>query len=216
MEIPETAPQPFFEVSTATLAHYERVADSFRESTRDHDVTQNIDTLLRHLSGNPPLDILDLGCGPGRDLREFVRRGHRPVGLDGSSRFVAMARAESGCEVWQQDLLALNLPAGRFDGVFANAVLFHVPTKALPTVLACLFGTLRAGGVLFSSNPRGNNVEGWSGERYGVWHDLQAWRGFLTRTGFIELEHYYRPPGLPRDQQPWLATVWRRPGGVSK
>jgi hypothetical protein len=22
--------------------------------------------------------------------------------------------------------------------------------------------------------------------------------------------HYYRPPGLPVEQQPWLATVWRK------
>ena len=126
-----------------------------------------------------------------------------------------MASADSGCEVWQQDLLALKLPAGRFDGVFANAVLFHVPKEALPMVLKCLFGTLRAGGVLFCSNPRGNNVEGWSGDRYGVWHDLHAWRSFLTDAGFLELEHYFRPPGLPREQQMWLATVWQRPLGVA-
>jgi hypothetical protein len=31
----------------------------------------------------------------------------------------------------------------------------------------------------------------------------------MTDAGFIELEHYYRPVGLPRDQQPWLASVWR-------
>jgi hypothetical protein len=31
-------------------------------------------------------------------------------------------------------------------------------------------------------------------------------------AGFIELEYYYRPTGLPREQQPWLASVWRRPG----
>ena len=48
---------------------------------------------------------------------------------------VAMARAHSGCEVWQQDFLALDLPDGRFDGVFANAALFHVPSQALPRVL---------------------------------------------------------------------------------
>jgi len=36
-----------------------------------------------------------------------------------------------------------------------------------------------------------------------------AWRRDLAAAGFIELEHYYRPAGLPRERQPWLATVWR-------
>jgi hypothetical protein len=31
----------------------------------------------------------------------------------------------------------------------------------------------------------------------------------VTDAGFAEIRHYYRPPGLPREQQPWLATVWR-------
>ena len=65
--------------------------------------------------------------------------------------------------------------------------------------------------MLFSSNPRGNNDEGWNEERYGAYWDLEAWRRFLTGAGFTELSHYYRPAGLPREQQPWLATVWRRP-----
>ena len=29
------------------------------------------------------------------------------------------------------------------------------------------------------------------------------------------IEHYYRPPGKPRAQQPWLATVWRRDAPAS-
>ena len=44
------------------------------------------------------------------------------VGLDGCPEFVAMAQAVSGCEVWQQDMLAMTLPPASFDGVFANAV----------------------------------------------------------------------------------------------
>jgi len=121
-----------------------------------------------------------------------------------------MARAHGGCEVWQQDLLALDLPPGRFDGVFANAVLFHVPSAELPRVLRQLRDTPRPRGVLFSSNPRGNNEEGWNGGRYGVYHDLSSWRRFLQEAGFSEVAHYFRPPGLPREQQPWLASVWRR------
>ena len=32
----------------------------------------------------------------------------------------------------------------------------------------------------------------------------------MTAAGFTELEHYYRPVGLSREEQPWLASVWRR------
>jgi SAM-dependent methyltransferase len=122
-----------------------------------------------------------------------------------------MARAHGGCEVLEQDFLALDLPPERFDGVFANAALFHVPRQELPRVLAQLRTTLKPRGVLFSSNPRGDNEEGWNRGRYGAYHDLPAWRRFLAAAGFEELNHYYRPPGLPRAQQPWLATAWRKP-----
>jgi SAM-dependent methyltransferase len=121
-----------------------------------------------------------------------------------------MARAWSGCEVWEQDFLALELPPARFDGVFANAALFHVPSLELPRVLRELHATLKPGGVLFSSNPHGANEEGWNRGRYGVYHDLDSWRRHVAAAGFAELAHYYRPPGLPREQQPWLASVWRR------
>jgi len=122
-----------------------------------------------------------------------------------------MARAGTGCEIWQQDFLALDLPSRRFDGIFANASLFHVPPQELPRVLGQLYAALKPAGVLFSSNPRGENDEGWNGERYGAYHDLTAWRRYVSDAGFAELDHYYRPSGLPREQQPWLATVWRRP-----
>lgn len=198
------------ELSERTLEHYDASAESFREGTWGHDVSQNVEALLRHVEGEPPFTILDLGCGPGRDLVTFTKLGHTAIGLDGAPRFVEMARAASGCEVWQQDFLALDLPVGFFDGVFANASLFHVPARELPRVLGELHATLKPGGVLFCSNPRGDNEEGWSRGRYGAWHDLAAWRGFVTAAGFVLLEHYYRPPGLPRAEQPWLATVWRR------
>ena len=205
LEAPDLA-----QITTKTLDHYNQVADDFREGTRDHDVSQNIEALMRHIEAPTPWQILDFGCGPGRDLKTFTAMGHVAVGLDGSERFAAMAREETGCEVWQQNFLELDLPLERFDGVFANAVLFHVPLQELPRVLAQLHNTLKAGGVLFSSNPRGDNREGWNGPRYGSYHDLDAWRDLLNQAGFDELEHYYRPAGLPLEQQPWLASVWRK------
>ena len=206
-------PRELTDTSTITLRHYNEHAESFWRGTKDHDVSQNRAALLEHLRGlPPPYRILDFGCGPGRDLKYFKDLGHEAIGLEGAENFVEHARSYSGCEVWQQDFLKLNLPPEYFDGIFANASLFHVPSQELPRVLQELWATLRSEGVLFSSNPRGENQEGWSGERYGVYYDWQRWNELLTAARFAEITHYYRPEGLPREEQPWLASVWRKGG----
>jgi SAM-dependent methyltransferase len=199
------------DIAARTLGHYEQHAQSYWEGTRDHDVSQNIDALLAHINAPPPFTLLDFGCGPGRDLRTFKARGHRVIGLEGSPQLAAMARTNSGCEVLEQSFLELDLPGSHFDGVFANAVLFHIPSQELPRILGELHATLKPGGVLFSSNPRGGGQEGWNGDRYGAFYDWPAWHGHLSGAGFVELTHFYRPKKLPIEQRPWLASVWRKP-----
>ena len=205
-------------ITDATLGSYDRTARQFWAGTRDHDVSQNRSALIDAIEGDPPYSILDFGCGPGRDLMAFREAGHDAVGLDGAPEFVAMARRMAGCEVLHQDFLALDLPAARFDGIFANASLFHVPHQELPRVLRELHAALKPRGVLFSSNPRGNNQEGWNGDRFGCFLDLETWRAQVGGAGFVELDHYYRPPGKPRHEQPWLASVWRKaePAGTGR
>jgi len=198
------------EVTGPTLQHYDQRAEAYWEGTRGHDVTQNIAAMLNHIRGERPFTLLDFGCGPGRDLKAFAELGHLAIGLDGSPRFVEMARIHSGCEVWRQDFLALDLPRGHFDGIFANASLFHVPSRALPRVLRQLHTALKTGGVLFSSIPHGPDQEGWSDGRYGVFHAPESWRDFGLAAGFVEIERYYRPSNAPPGAQPWLASVWRR------
>ncbi len=203
-------PHDLENISSGTLSHYATRAEDFFKGTKDHDVSQNIDALLRHIEAPPPFSILDFGCGPGRDLKVFSKMGHLATGLDGCGKFAEMARSYSGCEVLNQDFLNLDLPQACFDGIFANASLFHVPMQEIPRVLKTLHASLKHRGVLFSSNPRGRNEEGWKNGRYGSYHDLEAWRCLMNDAGFQELEHYYRPANLPREQQPWLASVWRK------
>ena len=203
-------PQDLEKITNLTLEHYNQRAEDFWEGTRGHNVSQNIAAMLKYIGGEARFTILDFGCGPGRDLKAFTELGHIAIGLEGGARFAAMARAHSGCEVWQQDFLRLDLPENHFDGVFANAALFHVPSQELPRVLLELHACLKPGGVLFSSNPRGHNEEGWNHGLFGVYHDLENWRRYVSAAGFVKLTHYYRPAGLPRENQPWLASVWRR------
>ena len=201
----------FRHISAATIGHYRRMATLYRDGTWNHDVSQNLQALLAAIPGVAPYRILDLGCGPGRDLVTFRARGHVAVGLDGCPEFVAMARAASGCEVWQQDLLAMTLPPASFDGVFANAVLFHVPSQALPVTLDRLHAALKPGGALLASNPRGQDEEGFVDGRYACFYGFDTWHRLVSRSGFALVDHYFRPPGTPRRQQQWLATLWRKP-----
>jgi len=200
-------------IATTTLSHYAEQAQSFWEGTRDHDVTQNYAALCGALRGSAPRRILDLGCGPGRDLAALRALGESPVGLDGCAEFVDMARAYSGCEVWLQSFFELALPERAFDGVFANASLFHVPRALLPGVLGKLFSALVPGGVLFCSNPRAfeRDAEGWNGSRYGCYLTQESWRTVIGAAGFLLEQTYLRPPGKPPSEQPWLAMVSRKP-----
>jgi SAM-dependent methyltransferase len=193
-----------------TIAFYDRNAPAFRDGTWDHDVSQNYAALLDAIVAPPPWSLLDFGCGPGRDLRYFRSLGHDAVGLDGSARFADMARRHSGAEVWVQDFTTLDLPAERFDGIFANASLFHVPREAINGTLTELWSSLKPSGILFCSNPRGNDEEGDAEGRFGVFYREETWLKVVQAADFQLLRQYYRPAGKPRAQQPWFATVWRK------
>lgn len=198
------------EIETVTLSHYDQHAEAFWNGTKDHDVIQNYEAFLAPFPKDKKLDILDLGCGPGRDVRYFQSLGHRPVGLDGSAVFCDMARSYTGCEILQQKFLSLELPKQAYDGIFANASLFHVPSQELPRVLDDLYASLRPDGILFLSNPRGNN-EGWSGQRYGHYMQFDSSKLFMEVAGFKVIDYYYRPIGKPKHEQPWLAIVAIKP-----
>ena len=197
------------EIEKLNIAHYDENAESFRIGTKDHDVSQNIAALIDAFPKEKTLDILDFGCGPGRDMCVFKSMGHRPVGLDGSKEFCKMAVKQSGCPTLNQQFLKLELEENRYDGIFANASLFTVPSQELPRVLKELHSALRKDGILFTSNPRGN-AEGWQGQRYGHYMEFEASETFLQQSGFKIIKHFYRPAGMPREHQPWLAIVSQR------
>lgn len=195
------------ELTAKTLQHYEKHHTRFWEGTKDHDVSQNITALLSHIQGRPPYRILDFGCGPGRDLKQFKDLGHEPYGLDGCANFVRMAREYSDCKVFHQNFLEVELQVDFYDGIFANASIFHVPKNHLPKLLAEFHRALKNDGILFSSNPRGEG-ETFDGQRYSNYMELEEYETILASNGFKLIDHYYRPQGQPIENCPWLACVF--------
>lgn len=196
-----------------TIAEYQATAELFRLGTWDHDVSQNRQALVAAMPKNPGR-ILDLGCGPGRDLVAFKQQGHTAIGLDATPAFVEMAERLSGCEVWQQSFLSLDLPAEFFDGIFANASLIHVPQAEMVRVLQDLWRSLVPAGAIVMSVTRGEG-EGFvprpTGYRYVAGWEHETLVPCVQQAGFELLHHYYRPPGLPSHAQSWLVIVARKP-----
>lgn len=192
-----------------TIAEYQLTAEDYRNGTWNHDVSQNRDTLIAAMSKEKG-KILDLGCGPGRDLIAFQEMGYDVTGLDATPAFVEMAKQTAGCQVWQQSFLSLDLPSNGFDGIFANASLIHVPSAEMLRVLKHLNQALSENGILLMSMVRGDR-EGFSerptGYRYVTGWEYETLEPILVAAKFQILHHYYRPTGMSIEECSWLVMV---------
>jgi 2-polyprenyl-3-methyl-5-hydroxy-6-metoxy-1,4-benzoquinol methylase len=192
-----------------TIAEYQQTAEDYRIGTWNHDVSQNRDALIAAMS-KPKGKILDLGCGPGRDLVAFQDMGYEVTGLDATPAFVEMAIQEAGCPVLQQSFLSLNLPCNNFDGIYANASLIHVPSAEMLGVLKHLHQALSDRGVLLMSMARGDS-EGYfqrpTGYRYVTGWEYETLEPILIEAHFRMINHYYRPTGMPIEECSWLVMV---------
>jgi hypothetical protein len=185
-------------------------AEAFWEGTRDHDVSQNIEALLRHIGPRRPSRSSISAAGRGATLLDFTRRGHRHR-LEGARRWRKWRVTHSGCEVWEQDFLSLICPRPFSTASLPMPRCSMCRVRELPRVLRQIAREPQAGGVLFSSNPARRQP----GER--------STASATAPTMTSNLAEYLRgsglssnwsttivPPGLPREQQPWLASVWRK------
>jgi SAM-dependent methyltransferase len=89
-----------------------------------------VDRLFCERHFDPPGRLVDLGCGTGRLLLPFARRGYRVLGVDLSEEMLRVAAAKARAEGVAVNLLRANLVdlTGLEGGSFAYA--------------ACLFSTL--------------------------------------------------------------------------
>jgi SAM-dependent methyltransferase len=82
--------------------------------------------IVRRLS---PTSVIDIGCGPGHQMKALVERGVRVFGVDIADAALAMARAK-GLSVERFDLTSgARLPGGPYDLVLSCEVAEHLEEK---------------------------------------------------------------------------------------
>lgn len=107
--------------------------------------------------------MLDVGCGPGRDLDWFKDKEIPAVGLDLSAGMLAEARRQAPGNLIQMDMRTLGFQSACFQGVWCNASLLHLAKHEARRAIAEIHRVLRRGGVLFLS------VQSGAGEAWEPW-----------------------------------------------
>jgi SAM-dependent methyltransferase len=189
-----------------TVTHYDRNADAFAAQTADLDLTPLYDRFLRRVP--PRGQILDAGCGVGRDALAFTRRGHGVVAFDASPEMVRLARARVGHRAVVR-LLRFEEVAWReaFDAVWACASLLHVPPAAFPGVARRLADALRPGGAWYMSFKLGAG-ERVAGGRIFVDHTAETLRGALRDVPVDFCEAWLSTDVRPgRGSELWLNAI---------
>jgi len=94
--------------------------------------------------------ILELGCGGGQDSEFMLAAGFDVHPTDGTPDIAKAAETRLGIPV--RTLLFENIDEReRYDGVWANACLLHVPRPALPGIIGRIHTALKQGGVFYAS-----------------------------------------------------------------
>jgi SAM-dependent methyltransferase len=127
-----------------------------------------------------PSRILDVGCGPGRDLRLFAEAGHSPIGIELNPDFIKMAQIHG--EVIAGDIRRLGdfFVPDSFDGVWAQASLVHLSHEETRQVLSDITSLLVPGGHMYVCVPVAGET-GWREEEDGM-----RWYATWPDDSFVE------------------------------
>jgi mutator protein MutT len=190
--------------------YYDENANEYAQETQSLDVTSNVEKFVNKLGSKG--HILDLGCGSGRDAKDFLERGYQVTAIDGSPKLAALAEERIGQKVNVVLFQHLNLPP-TFDGVWACASLLHCPPKDLEQTILNIYNALLPRGVLYVSVKHGDLLSTDNKSRLFTYFTEQSLQEALTKNGLFKIEDCWtETKPLRGSDQKWLNVLCRKSG----
>lgn len=149
--------------------HYGTGYDRFIGRAGDHSPERwrkRKNTVVKYKSGGA---LLDLGCGSGSFLKVMKAPEWRLFGIEMSTDAAQKARACSGGQIFNGDILDANFPDETFDVVTCFDVLEHVYQPR--TVMERIWLWLKPGGIFYLAVP---NIDSAAVKFFGTyWYGLE-------------------------------------------
>ncbi|MGL4762220.1 MAG: class I SAM-dependent methyltransferase [Sarcina sp.] len=191
-----------------TLNYYNENADLFKNDTVNVEFEEKRNILLKYLSIGD--DILDLGCGAGRDAKAFIDMGYKVVAVDGSEELCKIASDYIGENVICKKFNDLEY-RNEFDGIWACASLLHIEHSKLEEVFKRVTEAIRVRGYFYASFKYGD-FEGYRNERYFTDFTEDKFSEFIKKISGIKVLEYKvtSDARVSRANEKWLNIIMQK------
>lgn len=193
-----------------TIAYYDRHAVELADSYEGISFDNTHPELTKMLSGKPPLRVLDIGAGTGRDAAAIAQLGHQVVAVDPSANMLKLAQSlhRNPQISWLDDGLPLlsKVQDAQFDVVLLSAIWMHIPPAERGAAFRRLAALTAPTGRIYISLRMGPGDP-----TRGIWPiDAEEVHRFAKAEGFAVTDLGLHPDLLGRPDVQWQTLIARR------
>lgn len=191
-----------------TIDYYNQNAERFAAGTVDVSFTATQDRFLGFLPAHG--NVLDFGCGSGRDTKYFLDHGYSVDAVDGSEKLCKLASQYTGIEVRQMYFNELD-ERSVYDGIWACSSILHVPSAELHEIFLRMKTALKTGGVMYTSFKYGT-FEGMRNGRYFTDLTEQTLQNLIDQIpDLVIVDEWISNDVRPdRASEKWLNTIIKK------
>jgi len=183
---------------------YEKNHQQYFQTTVNIDSTPFLEPLSLLLQ--PRAEILDIGCGSGRDLLWFRRKGFSVTGFEKSPSLANLARQHSHCPVIEGDFCNYDFTAQSVDALIFIGSLVHQPNNAIPAILKSTCQALVAGGYILITMKEGTGTYSTpDGRKFTLWGKNNLEDLFIDCS--LNIVDFSRQVSSLRPEDIWLGYV---------
>ena len=190
-----------------SIDYYDRYAVPYYEETVDFSMEEQLERFIELLPESA--DVLDLGCGSGRDTVFLEEEGCVVTAMDGSEKMCELASIHTG-----KDVLHLKVVDMEFDdvfhGIWACAVLGHFTPDEVKGVMDKILKALKDDGILYFSVKKGERNGKYNG-RYFYDYDREALNNLLDAFPNIKVLDIWKTNDVRADKSDrWFNVLLRK------